>query len=270
LQGLRPWPLRPQPRSKKCHELLHYTRKEEIIRTCLEYIHLAEVKGDYLEFGVWKGGSMIAAYHLSKHFSSLSSMRFYGFDSFQGIPAVTLNQAEAQHFPPGVFFADLGEVRSNLIGADVDMERVNLIPGWYSDSLNGGTRRRLPLKLAAIVNVDCDMYESAVSVLAFIEPYLADGSVIIFDDWYCFANREGWGEQKAFNEWLRKNRHLKATPYKEFGWDGKAFIINRRPASEKQKSRPESQSEESSIDNTPNAGKYLLLTWATSVLPQIL
>jgi len=103
------------------------------------------------------------------------------------------------------------------------MSRVELIPGWYSDTLNQGTQQRLPLRAAAIVNVDCDVYESTVPVLQFIERYLVDGSVIIFDDWYCFANRAELGEQKAFKEWLQKNPHLNATPYKEFGWDGKAL-----------------------------------------------
>jgi O-methyltransferase len=211
----------------KLQELTTFNRKEEMLYTCLEYAHLAEVKGDYLEFGMWKGGSMIAAYHLAKRFDSLRDMRFYGFDSFQGMPSVTLNQTEADAFPPGTFAAGLDEVRQNLIAAKVNMSRVELIPGWYSDTLNVATQQRLPLRAAAVVNIDCDVYESTVAVLAFIEHYLVDGSVLIFDDWYCFANRADLGEQKAFSEWLALNQHLRVTPYKEFGWDGRAFIINR-------------------------------------------
>jgi hypothetical protein len=179
---------------------------------------------------MWKGGSMIAAYHLANRFDSLRDMRFYGFDSFQGIPSLTTNQSEADEFPPGMFAAGLDEVRQNLIRAKVDMSRVELIPGWYADTLNVATQQRLPLRAAAVVNVDCDVYESTVAVLAFIEPYLLNGSVLIFDDWYCFANRSDLGEQRAFSEWLALNQHLRATPYKEFGWDGKAFIINRLAA----------------------------------------
>jgi PAS domain S-box-containing protein len=170
---------------------------------------------------------MIAAYHLSRRFDSLSEMRFYGFDSFQGIPTLTVNTSEAKEFPPGTFSASLAQVRRNLVEADVDMNRVELIPGWYSDTLNQETRTRLPLRAAAVVTVDCDVFESTVSVLDFVEPYLTDGSIVIFDDWYCFTNRDDLGEQKALREWLGRNHHLRATPYKEFGWDGKAFIVNR-------------------------------------------
>ena len=213
----------------KLHEITHYTRKEEILRTCLEYLHLADVKGDYLEFGMWKGGSMIAAYHLSKHFASHGDMRFYGFDSFQGLPTAIANPQENDLFLPGSFSAGFNEVKGNLVEGGVDMSRVELIPGWYSDTLNQQTREKLQIKAAALVNVDCDLYESTVWVLEFVERYLRDGSIIIFDDWYCFANRADMGEQKAFTEWLERNRHLQATPYKEFGWDGKAFIINHVP-----------------------------------------
>jgi O-methyltransferase len=209
------------------HELIDYSRKEAMLGTCLEYVHLAEVKGDYLEFGMWKGGSMIAAFHLSKRLGSLSDMKFYGFDSFQGIPTLSVNKSEAKSFPPGIFSGAFAEVQRNLVDADVDMSRVELIPGWYGDTLNHETEEKLGLQAAAIVNVDCDVYESTVQVLTFVEPYLVDGSIVIFDDWYCFANREELGEQKAFKEWLERNGQLRATPYKEYGWDGKAFIINR-------------------------------------------
>ena len=222
--------MRPGVRYKylpRLHEVTSYNRKEQILYTCFEYAHLAEVKGDYLEFGMWKGGSMIAAYHLSQRFPGLSNLTFYGFDSFEGIPSLKSNESEADYFPPGMFRASLEEVKRNLRNAKLDMDRVVLTAGWYAETLNQKTKERLPLKTAAIVYIDCDVYESTVPVLDFVESYLADGSVLIFDDWYCFRNKDELGQQKAFREWLERNRQLKATPYKEFGWDGKAFIINR-------------------------------------------
>jgi O-methyltransferase len=211
----------------KLTDVISYDRKEMMLHTCFEYASLGEVKGDYVEFGIWQGRSMIAAYHLSRRFRELSNMRFYGFDSFEGIPPLTKNKSEAHEFPPGSFRAGLEEVQHNLRNAKVDMGRVTLIPGWYAETLNDKTKQRLPLRAAAVVNVDCDVFESTVPVLDFIEPYLVDGSIVIFDDWYCFRNREELGQQRAFSEWLDRNRHIKATSYKQFGWDGKSFIINR-------------------------------------------
>jgi hypothetical protein len=67
----------------KLREVIFYDRKETMLHTCLEYVDLTNVKEDYVEFGVFRGRSMIAAYHLSRLFPNLSEMRFYGFDSFE-------------------------------------------------------------------------------------------------------------------------------------------------------------------------------------------
>jgi O-methyltransferase len=218
----------------KLREVISYDRKETMLHTCLEYVQGVNVTGDYVEFGVFKGRSMIAAYHLSRLFPGLSNMRFYGFDSFEGFPSLPQNEVESQAFPPGWLRCDLKELRRDLENANVDMNKVTLIPGWFADTLTDATKQRLPIHSAAVVNVDCDIFESTVLALDFIESYLVDGSIVIFDDWYCFGNRSEMGEQKAFREWLDRHRYLTATPYKEFGWDGKSFIINQlssRPAS---------------------------------------
>jgi O-methyltransferase len=237
----------------KLRDVISYDRKETMLHTCLEYVDSAAVKGDYVEFGTWQGRSIIAAYHLSRLFPSLSEMSFYGFDSFEGIPSLTINKSEGREFPPGSFRAGLEEVRRNLTNAKVDMKRMRLVPGLYADTLNQKTSERLPLKVASVVNVDCDVYESTVPVLDFIEPYLVDGTIIIFDDWYCFKNRAELGQQKAFREWQERNRNLKVTPYKEFGWDGKSFIINRLSSRQIQRA---------STAVTPNADMRLTSTGA--------
>lgn len=226
--------LKPKIRYKylpRVDEALSFNRKERMLWTCFEYAAMANVHGDYLEFGLWKGGSLIAAYHISQRFEGLSQMRFYGFDSFEGIPILNKNKSEAEVFPPGMFQSGgVEQVKRNLSEAKVDLTRIELIAGWYAGTLNRTTREKLSLRHAAVVNVDCDVYESTIPVLDFIEPHLVDGSIIIFDDWYCFRNRSEQGQQKAFSEWLDLNRGIRATPYKEFGWDGKAFIINRSPS----------------------------------------
>ena len=139
-----------------------------MLRTCFQYAAMAGLKGQYLEFGLWKGANLIRAYHLSKGFSELADMRFYGFDSFEGIPP---SQSEGEVFAPQTFRGSYEEVTQNLRAAKVDMDKVSLIKGWFADTLNDETRTRLHLTSAAVVYVDCDIYESTVPVLDFIEPY---------------------------------------------------------------------------------------------------
>ncbi len=70
--------------------------------------------------------------------------------------------------------------------------------------------------------IDCDLYDSTISVLDFIKDYLQDGTIIIFDEYY-FGS-----EKKAFEEWLEKNPDVSATQYHKYDVLGNSFIINKK------------------------------------------
>ncbi len=84
------------------------------------------------------------------------------------------------------------------------------------------------LIVAAIVFIDCDLYESTRDVLLFLKRKMIPGGVIIFDDWFCFKGNLERGEQKAFNEWLKKNPSISAIEYHKFNWRGNSFIISKK------------------------------------------
>jgi hypothetical protein len=111
----------------------------------------------------------------------------------------------------------------------VDLSRVKLVPGWYDKTLNDKTKRELQIKKAAVVWVDCDLYESTVPVLDFITDYVQSGTIILFDDWYCFKADPNRGECRAFNEWLARNPTIRAFEYKKFEAAGNSFILNVAP-----------------------------------------
>lgn len=81
---------------------------------------------------------------------------------------------------------------------------------------------------AAIVNIDCDLYESARVVLRFIESLLTEGTVLIFDDWYTFRGNPNLGEQRAFREWTATLTDWIFTEYQKEGPWRNSFIANRR------------------------------------------
>ena len=76
-----------------------------------------------------------------------------------------------------------------------------------------------------IAHIDVDLYSSTVKVLEFITPLLVPGSVILFDDWYCFPASSDMGERKAFNEFLEKNINFKVEEWKAYSTFGKSFLI---------------------------------------------
>lgn len=221
--------LKPKTRYKYIsfvQQLSLYNKTEEILNYSFGYIDFTHVHGDYLEFGVWKGRGLKAAFHLSKRYPNLESIKFYGFDSFEGLPKKEGVDIGTSEFKEGDYTHSLENVKKDLENDGVDLSRVTLVKGWFKDALTEKTRKRLPIKSAAVIYVDSDLYESAVPVLKFIIPYIVDGSVIVFDDWYCFKGRSDKGEQRAFKEWLAQNPQFTATPYRQFGWSGNSFIIN--------------------------------------------
>ena len=207
----------------KFRKLFIYTPREEFIKETMECIAITRLEGDYLEFGVFQGRTFVPAYHFAQR-NDLKSMRFYGFDSFEGLPAIEGND-EGGEFSEGQYSLSLNHFTKLISNRGVRLDKVNLVKGWYDKVLNGDTKKHLSTKKAAFIFIDCDLYESTVPVLNFITEYLQSGTIIAFDDWYCFKGSPEKGEQKAFKEWLQKNPSFKALEFHKFSWSGNSFIM---------------------------------------------
>jgi len=150
------------------------------------------IAGDYLEFGVFNGGSFIMAMKLAEKYR-LRDMRFLAFDSFQGLP-----NAEGDIFQQGELNYPEDLFMQKVAKCGVDTSRIVTVSGFYDKTLNEATKKRNRLKKASIVHIDCDLYTSTKDVLGFIEDLIDVGSILIFDDWYV---PEDMGERKAYAEW---------------------------------------------------------------------
>lgn len=154
-------------------------------------------------------------------------MRFFAFDSFCGLPKPRSIDAASKDFVESKYSCDLSSFRANLKSASVNLSKVIAIPGWFEETCVPKTIEQHNIKAAALIHIDCDLYESAQIALKFIEPLLADGSVIIFDDWYCFRGNPELGEQRAFSEWKDT---LRGWTFSEFQKEGPwrvSFIASR-------------------------------------------
>ncbi len=208
-------------------EALNKNHDEEILSKAFQFIQYNHIVGDYLEFGVWKGRSFVKAYHFKKYLKLKKPMRFYAFDSFQGLPEVKDSDQLSSGFKKGDYTCDEETFRKILTKNGVDMNEVVIVPGWYTEVLNDTTKENISIKEAAIIFVDCDLYESAVPVLDFITDLVTDGTIIIFDDWFCFKGDPNKGEQKAFKEWLARNPHITATQWQKVNWKTNSFILHK-------------------------------------------
>lgn len=190
------------------------------------YLAGAQVPGDYLEFGVYGGATFRHAYEVLS--SSFRGMRFFAFDSFEGLPepsGIDALDGYTGNFRKSEFACSREEFTGNLASAGVDMSRVVTVEGWFAETLAPGKSGALGVDKAAFAWVDCDLYESTVPVLDFLTPRLSVGSVVVFDDWRCYRNNPDHGEQRACREWLARNPAMRLNELLSFGWHGIAFTV---------------------------------------------
>ena len=219
---------------------------EAIIYKAACILAAEKVEGDYLEFGVFSGRSFIQAYHVLKTEYELQCivgpgktekdareirqawevMRFFAFDSFQGLPDLDGIDTQGADFTAGKYAYSEQDFCANLTAAGVPLERVTTVPGWFEDTCIPETIKRLGLQKAAVVHIDGDLYSSAKTALTFVTPLLQDGTVIIFDDWYSFRGNPKRGEQRAFADWQDSLPQWTFTQFQKEGSSRNSFIAN--------------------------------------------
>jgi hypothetical protein len=149
--------------------------------TDLFQIALQRVIGEqplYLEFGVFEGRSM--RWWIS-HLTAPRA-RFVGFDSFEGLPEDWRPGLPAGHFATGQ-------------PPDIDDPRVRFVVGWFDQTLPTFTT---PEHDQLIINIDSDLYSSAVTVLSWATPLLVAGTLLYFDE---YPDRDH--EMRALTEYAR-------------------------------------------------------------------
>jgi hypothetical protein len=144
----------------------------------------------YLEFGVFKGASIRFWSHELKH----PEARLHGFDSFEGLPEDF--DLDAGPHKKGAF--DVG-------GAvpDISDSRVQFFNGWFDQVL---PTYCVPEHDVLVINIDADLYSSAIYVLRHLRPHIKPGTFIYFDD---MSRPEH--EPRAFDE-LMKETGLRFRP----------------------------------------------------------
>lgn len=184
--------------------------------------------GYYMEFGVLNGECMIDAY---RQFRGRFS-HFYGFDSFEGLPALSSDDQRAAKLTPvfhkGNFASMQFEYVQKTIISSCRMSpgELSLVRGFFDESLpkfpkESLTKWGIPL----VITIDCDLYSSTVDVLQFVDSLVVTGTWVLFDDYWCYRGSPHEGEQKAVREWVEDNPRIGLQPYCNVdGW-GRAFVV---------------------------------------------
>lgn len=185
------------------------------------------ISGDYAEFGVFMAGK----WRLAHRFSRMAGQKrkFWGFDSFAGLPENDTDFPEHPNWAPGRMQNSEAEFHRICEANGIPRSDYELIPGFFSDTLENQPDDREPRNIA-LAFIDCDMYTSTVSVLKFLGPRLKHGMIIAFDDYWVWSEQEISGERKAFLEFQRHCPEWHFEPFCPVGWHGASFVVERKSA----------------------------------------
>jgi len=152
-----------------------------------QFIQSTVIKGEaieYLEFGVHRGDSIREWITLNE----CPESRFYGFDSFEGLPEDWRNGQGRGHF----------DMEGNI--PKLEDARVAFVKGWFDQTVPRFVREFAP-KSRLVLHMDADLYGSTMIPLMYFTPYLKKGSLLLFDEFY---DREH--EFKALQDYVKISR----------------------------------------------------------------
>ena len=135
-----------------------------------------KVRGDVVECGVYKGGTAAILARVATH--SKLDRTVWLFDSFRGMPATTeVDGVEAREWV-GKLATTPEQVRGVLKRAGADLSRVRIVPGLFHEVFEN-----IDIPEIALLNLDCDWYESVKLCLHKFYDRVVPGGFVSFDDY---------------------------------------------------------------------------------------
>ena len=139
-------------------------------------IEKERIPGDVIECGVYKGGTAAVLARVATR--SKMGRTVWLFDSFQGMPTTTQEDGDVAKEWVGKLSTSLDQVKAVLKASGADLCRVRIVPGLFEESF-----KKVEIPRIALLNLDCDWYESVKLCLhKFYDCIVPDG-FISFDDY---------------------------------------------------------------------------------------
>lgn len=152
-----------------------------------------QVTGEFVECGVFKGGSAALTAWVQKN------KQLYLYDSFEGFPEadkVDIRPVSGSLFQKGRNKADVSDVRQACKLLRIDPNRVHIHKGFFSKKVF----KSAPQKIA-FLHLDVDLYESHMICLESLYPLLVEGGILLLNDYPYLP-----GARKAVHDYFAKKK----------------------------------------------------------------
>jgi O-methyltransferase len=166
----------------------------------VRYIVANRIPGDFVECGVWKGGSIMTM-ALTLLELGRADRRLFLFDTFNGMttPGAEdvdyLGQNAREILDSVRCEASQEEVETAISTTGYDRSNIHFVKGPVEETIP----EQAP-ELVALLRLDTDWYESTRHELEHLFPRLAQGGVILIDDYGHWQ-----GARRAVDEYVREH-----------------------------------------------------------------
>jgi len=149
---------------------LHQISKFNQIYNIWSNVHLDNLNGDYIEFGIFKGKSLLHSYKSYKNIFDHVNISFHGLDSFTGFPVENHNFYRNDNF-----VSNSAKVKKFFD----KYKQIHIHEGFFNEAFNNPKLQNTNFSFAFI---DCDIYESSNDAFLFLKTRMVNGGFIMIDD----------------------------------------------------------------------------------------
>ncbi len=215
-------------------------QKFDFYRNAMDFIIGSHIAGSYFEFGTHRARTFTMVMGLDDFYASNMGAtagglkpkpgggfmdKYFAFDSFEGFPG-TVNVRDHPQYTPGTAKTESEEFLNLLTIYGQSTKRVELVKGFYEKSLTKSLATRFVNEnvKASLITVDCNLYESYRTVLAWSDQFMQPGTVLYLDDFNSERALPTQGPRLAWHEY-KKQTDWKFEPFLSVGWCGYSFVV---------------------------------------------
>jgi hypothetical protein len=180
--------------------------------THLEFFkQTSTVRGEILEFGIFKGNSFFRWIKFRDLLEQTSSRKVIGFDIFGDFPEAQFEE-DKQRRDDFVSETNGGksislEEMQELLERQSLSKNVELVKGDILVTLKNYLSKNPHLKVS-LLHIDVDLYEPVKEILELLYDRVSTGGIIILDDYGTFA-----GTNKAVDDFFNNKAEVKKLPF---------------------------------------------------------
>jgi hypothetical protein len=171
----------------------------------------SDVRGEIVEFGIFKGNSFFRWIKFRDLLEQTSSRKIIGFDIFGDFPEANFEEDKLKRDAfveetKGGKSISYDEINELLIKQNLQ-KNVEIIKGDILKTLDKYIDDNPHLKIS-LLHIDVDLYEPSKVILEKLYSKVTKGGIIVLDDYGAFA-----GTNKAVDDFFENKVEIKKLPY---------------------------------------------------------